>query len=144
MIRIKLPAGSFFRMRRKPPRARADRTRGEILPQLTTTCQVPKTRNHNFFTIFPNSRNLHNWAIEQTFGPHRSSYAAPLYGHLLQNQPIRRTWPEPAYTGSLHGTSSIRPLPLELAGARTPRTQLYTKIFARNGHFQIKKVRYEI
>lgn len=143
-------------MRWKPPRLRVPRRRGEILPQLTTTCQVPKTKTHSFFTIFLNSRNLHNSytkspqtgrnyttrpppcqvfftdplnlhiiftnpAIELMFGPHRSSYAAPLYGHLLQNWPIRRTPPEPAYTGSLDRTSSIWPLPLELVGARTPR-----------------------
>lgn len=47
-------------MRWKPPRARATRTRGEILPQLTMACQDPKTRNHKIFTVFLDSQNLHN------------------------------------------------------------------------------------
>lgn len=102
-------------------------------------CQVFFTDPSNLHIIFTNP------AIELMFAPHRSSCAASLYGHLLQNWPIRRTWLEPVYTGSLYRTSSIRPLPLELAGAREgARIQCYTKIFARNGHFQIKKVRYEI
>lgn len=121
-------------MRQKPPRARADRTRGEILPQLTMACQDPKTRNHKIFTIFLNSRNLHNSEIEHMFDPHRSSYAAiirafatemaytahmartSLYGLASQNQCIRTRSTEPTYTGPAGRTSPFgRPIPAPCA-----------------------------
>ena len=146
------------RQRWKPPRARATRTRGEILPHVNRPCQVPKHESTLSPHVFPfpeSMKKTHACATRTTvlYGPHPQNqvYTARLHrtgytGALNRTGPIRTRLTEPAvYAHSswnwlyefLSQNCVIKFYLKKIKNARTPQNQLYTAQNHGNKEFVI-------